>query len=168
VSRKSKHTFTAADDIKINDLRFQHKGWGEIGELFDPPINKEAVRSRARVMDMPCLALKFRAPPRFLKKGTHEWPDELDKILSDNWGKVSANLIAAMVHKTTVAVEKRAVRMGLHVPVSANKPPKPKREITYGQPAPTRHEVLPPMHEITWGAIMATMDPAWIAARLSE
>ena len=168
MSRKSKHTFTPADDIKINDLRFQHKGWGEIGASFDPPVNKEAIRSRARVMDMPCLALKFRAPPRLLKKAAHEWPDELDKILADNWGKISPHLIAGLVRKTTVAVEKRAVRMGLHVPVSTNNPRKPRREIADGEPTPTRHEVLPYMHEITWGAIMATMDPAWIAARLGE
>ena len=164
---KPPYLFTPADDAAINSMRTEGAAWKAIAAKLNFP--EWSVRNRATVLNLPCLALSFRAKTAKLKRASHEWTEEQDAILMENWGKIEPGEIGNLVGKSRGAVMSHAVSLKLRTPNPANSPIRP-RSGGGAEEAPRalfNREVLPPGHEVSWGALLMTMDPAWIAARLS-
>ena len=161
---KPPYPFTPADDAAINSMRTEGAAWKAIAAKLNVP--EWLVRNRATVANLPCLALSFRAKTAKLKRASHEWTEEQDAILMENWGKIEPGEIGNLVGKSRGAVMSHAVSLKLRTPNSPIRP-RPGGGAEEAPRALFNREVLPAGHDVSWGALLLTTDPAWIAARLS-
>ena len=161
---KPLYPFTSADDAAINSMRTEGAAWKAIAAKLNVP--EWLVRNRATVANLPCLALSFRAKTAKLKRASHEWTEEQDAILMENWGKIEPGEIGNLVGKSRGAVMSHAVSLKLRTPNSPIRP-RPGGGAEEAPRALFNREVLPAGHDVSWGALLLTTDPAWIAARLS-
>jgi len=160
------YAFTPDEDAKINSMRQDGARWVDIAAALNAP--EWSVRNRATVANLPCLATPFRAAVVKTKRATHEWTEEQDAILFEHWGKIAPGDIGKLVGKSRQAVMSHAIVVKLR---TRNPMTNPVRTKTTSSTDDTPRHVwnrdpMPANHEISMGALMATMDPAWIAAKL--